>query len=133
MGNGKIKTKITRNGAIKMGIADKYNKNVVSFNFDIPKDFEFSTLKELYQENGKDNAYIIMAFFFNTKGRYGKQTVIATPKELVNAPNHLTEMFEELMNDNEAVQSINEARLGFTIYEYENSYGTHYSLSLVDL
>lgn len=116
-----------------MGIADKYNKNVVSFNFDIPKDFEFTTLKELYQENGKDNAYIIMAFFFNTKGRYGKQTVIATPNELVNAPNHLTEMFEELMNDNEAVQSINEARLGFTIYEYENSYGTHYSLSLVDL
>lgn len=116
-----------------MGIADKYNKNVVSFNFDIPKDFEFTTLKELYQENGKDYAYIIMAFFFNTKGRYGKQTVIATPKELVNAPNHLTEMFEELMNDSEAVQSINEARLGFTIYEYENSYGTHYSLSLVDL
>lgn len=116
-----------------MGIANKYNVNGERFNFEIPAEFEFTTLKELYQENGKDNAYIIMAFFFNTKGKFGEQTVIATPNELVNAPTHLTAMFKELRADSEAVQAINEARLGFTIYEYANQYGTNYSLALVDL
>ena len=116
-----------------MSIANRYNVAGERFEFDIPKDFEFTTLKELYLENGKDHAYYIMAYFFNTKGKFGTQTVLATTKELVNAPSHLTEMFEQMRNDEYVVKAINSAKLGFQIYEYTNNYGTNYSLRLVDL
>ena len=113
-------------------IANRYNKGA-RFNFEIPESFEFTTLKELYKKNGKDTAYFIMAYFFNSKGRFGTQTVLSTTEDLVNAPHHLTEMFEQMRNDPEVIDAINNAKLGFTIYEYQNSYGTHYSLELIDM
>lgn len=116
-----------------MGIADKYNVSTVSFDFDIPEEFEFTTLKDLYEKNGKKNPYIIMMYFFNTKGKFGKQTVLATTEELVNAPTHLTGMFEEMQKDDDVITAINNAELGFTIYEYKNDYGINYSLKLIDL
>ena len=113
-------------------IANRYNKGA-RFNFEIPESFEFTTLKELYKKNGKDTAYFIMAYFFNSKGRFGTQTVLSTTEDLVNAPHHLTEMFEQMRKDPEVIDAINNAKLGFTIYEYQNSYGTHYSLELIDM
>lgn len=115
-----------------MSIADRYNKGG-RFNFEIPEEFEFVSLEDLYKKNGEKEAYFIMAYFFHNKGKFGKQTVIATTNELVNAPSHLTEMFEEMRNDSEVVDAVNNAKLGFTIYEYQNSYGTNYSLSLIDM
>ena len=40
-----------------MSIANRYNKGA-RFNFEIPESFEFTTLKELYEKNGKDNTDI---------------------------------------------------------------------------
>lgn len=116
-----------------MSIANKYNVSSERFNFDIPAEFEFTTLKDLYEKHGKDNAYIIMAYFFNSKGKFGTQTVLSTTSELVNAPTHLTKMFEQMRNDSDVIHAINSAKLGFTIYEYKNDYGTNYSLTLIDL
>lgn len=116
-----------------MSIAGKYNKQVVNFSFDIPKEFEFKSLADIYQ--GVGTKRIIKMFYKNTKGRYGVSFVVATESELLNMPQHLNDLFEQLYNDPEAIEAINNDRLGFTIYQYEaTKYNrTSYSINLVDL
>lgn len=116
-----------------MTIANKYNVGGQRFNFNIPETHDFISLKELFERNGSNNAYIIMAYFINTKGKFGDNPVIATPDYLVNIPSHMTEVMKEMRTDPEVVQAINNAELGFTIYSYENSYGTNYSIQFIDL
>ena len=115
-----------------MSIANKYNTGG-QFNFDIPDTHEFITLRELYESNGEDTGYIIMAYFINTKGKFGDSPVIATPTHLVNIPSHMTETMKIMRQDPEVVEAINNAKLGFTIYSYENSYGTNYSIQFIDM
>lgn len=116
-----------------MGIADKYNVGTERFNFNIPEEFEFINLKELYEENGRDMGYVIMAFFINTKGKYGDNPVIATDKHLVNIPSHMTDSMKDMRKDDEVIQEINKAKVGFKIYEYSNDYGLNYSIQFIDL
>lgn len=116
-----------------MSLANRFNTPMERFEFEIPETHEFITLKELYEDHGKDNGYVIMAFFINTKGKYGDNPVIATPEHLVNIPTHMTETMEEMRKEVEVVQAINKAELGFTIYEYSNSYGKNYSIQFIDL
>lgn len=118
-----------------MGIANKYNtgQSVGNFNFQIPATHEFVRLADLYERNGENTAYIIMSYFINTKGKFGDSPVIATPDYLVNIPAHMTDTMKEMLNDSEVYDSINNARVGFQIYTYENSYGTNYSITFIDL
>ena len=118
-----------------MSIANKYNtgQSKGTFNFQIPESHEWVRLKDLYERNGENNAYIIMSYFINTKGKFGDSPVIATPDYLVNIPAHMTDSMKEMLNDPDVYDAINNARLGFKIYSYENSYGTNYSITFVDL
>lgn len=116
-----------------MSLANKYNVGVERFDFEIPESHEFVKLSELYERDGKGTGYIIMAYFINTKGKFGDNPVIATPEHLVNIPAHMTETMKEMRKDSEVVQAINQAKLGFTIYEYTNSYGVNYSIQFIDM
>ena len=46
--------------------------------------------------------------------------MFASESFLVNAPSHMLETVKDILNDNEAVASINQNKVGFTIYAYKS-------------
>lgn len=117
-----------------MNVASKYNKGSI-FNFSIPKDFEYRSLVDLFNDNGKDKIYIIKALYINKKSRYGESPVVATDNCLVNLPMHLTDTVKEMLKDEDFISAVNHDLVGFKIYPYEskNSNGVCYSVNWCDL
>ena len=118
-----------------MSIASKYNKNKMNvFSFQIPKDFEYRSLIDLFNNNGKDHVYKVRAVYINKKSRFGESPVFATDDCLVNLPQHLTDVAREIMRDEETVNAINDGKFGFTIYPYvtNNRKGICYSVNWID-
>lgn len=116
-----------------MGIANKYNK-VNLFDFTIPKDFEYRSLHDLFNDNGKDCVYEVRALYINKKSKFGESPIVATNQYLVNLPKHMTDTVKEMMRDEEFVNAVNSGTIGFTIYTYEtkNRAELCYSVNWVD-
>lgn len=116
-----------------MGIANKYNK-VNLFEFTIPKDFEYRSLHDLFNDNGKDFVYEVRALYINKKSKFGESPIVATNQYLVNLPKHMTDTVKEMMRDEEFVNAVNSGTIGFTIYTYEtkNRAELCYSVNWVD-
>lgn len=102
-----------------MSIADKYNKTKV-FNFTIPSEYQYHSLSDLFEKNGKNKTYPVKALYINKKSRYGDAPIVATDECLVNLPSHLLDTVKEMINDDELVDAVNAGKFGFTIYTYEN-------------
>lgn len=117
-----------------MAFARKYNRSTPVFNVRVSNP-AYTTLKDLYVENGSEHVYPIAAIYMNTKGQYGPQGVIAMNEHLlVNLPMHLNEQIEEMRKDAEAIEAINNGQAGFQIYEYTTKKGrVCYSVTWVDL
>lgn len=114
-----------------MSILNKYNQGK-SFKFDGDVEREFTDLKDLYKFFKEDEVYPVRAMFINTKGKFGDAPVVYTDKYIVNAPQHMTDTVREMMKDDELVDLVNDDKVGFTIYEYTNSYGKNYGLEWVE-
>lgn len=114
--------------------AKKYNKGSV-FAFKTPDTFEFTTLDELFTNNGVDRVYPVKALYINTKSKYGEHPVIVTDSALVDVPKHLVDTVKEMISDEECVDAINNSHVGFTIYSYiDKRYKrTCYSINWVDM
>lgn len=118
-----------------MGIANKYNRNR-QFNFQIPQDFQYTSLKDMFQRDGGGVVYPVRAIYINKKSRYGDAPVVATDKELVNCPAHLTDTVKQMLLDDEVIEAVNRGKVGFTIYQYEvrqQGNAIYFSLNWVDL
>lgn len=117
-----------------MSFAKKHNAGTGKlFTFNPPAHFVYKTLKDLATENPLDTVYQVNAFYINTKGRYGDSPVIATNNELVNAPQHLLNIVQDVFKDAESQSLINNGYVGFKIYTYQNDFGTNYALEWVDI
>ena len=116
-----------------MGVASRFNRGK-KFKFEIPENFEYRSLHDLFNDNGEDFVYKINAIYINKKSKFGESPVIATNNELVNLPKHLTDLAKEIIADKEAVEQINNGEFGFTIYTYETSNRKElcYSVNFVD-
>lgn len=101
-----------------MAIAGKYNK-AKRFTFEAPKDFSYAKLEELYKE-GEVNVRPLKALYINTKGKFGDRPLAVTDKCFVNLPNHMLNIVKEMLNDDELVKAINEDKVAFEIYSYED-------------
>lgn len=114
--------------------AKKYNKGSV-FTFKAPDTFEFTTLDELYTNNGIDRVYPVKALYINTKSKYGDHPVVVTDSAFVDVPKHLIDTVKEMMNDEECIDAINNGHVGFTVYSYiDKRYKrTCYSVNWVDM
>ena len=114
-----------------MNLQDKLNQvnKTKQFEFQAPEHFEYRTLKELTQQ-GKIN-HNLRALFINTKSRYGDAPVAVTNECYVNLPKHLLDAVQSLMTDDEVVNATNQGEIGFTIREYTNQWGTHYTVEFV--
>lgn len=114
-----------------MGIASKYNK--AKFDFKVPDDFKYNTKEELFMVNGSKKVYILNALYINHKGKFGDQPVYVTDKELVNGSSNEMEQANRMLGDDEFIEAVNNHKVGFTIYQYKNKYGTQYGINWIDL
>lgn len=94
----------------------KYSNGSAKFEYDNEKEREYIKLGEL----DMSKTYPIEALFINTKGKFGDQGVIISGDYIVNLPNHLTEMIEDMRQDSEMVDAINQRLFDFEIYEFES-------------
>lgn len=97
-------------------LLNKYSNGGVKFDYDNEKERDYIKLGEL----DMSKTYPIEALFINTKGKFGYQGVIISGDYIVNLPNHLTEMIEEMRQDSEMVDAINQRLFDFEIYEFES-------------
>lgn len=110
-------------------LLNKYSNGGAKFEYDNEKEREYIKLGEL----DMSKTYPIEALFINTKGKFGDQGVIISGDYIVNLPNHLTEMIEEMRQDSEMVDAINQRLFDFEIYEFESKKYNRvsYSINLV--
>lgn len=113
-----------------MSILDKYNGS--RFDFRAPEGTEWVKLKDLVERDGEGAIYPLKAMYINRKSEYGDEPVLVTPNALVNAPHHLTNTVNDMLNDDELIKYINDGYVSFTIYQYTNKRGTGYSVRWVD-
>lgn len=114
--------------------ASKFNKT--TFGIDTT-DFQYTKLADIFNsenEGGKDVIHQINGLYVH-KSQLGDSPVIIDEenKRLVNLPNHTAETVREILADAEAVETIKNGNVGYTIYEYESHGKKCYSISFVDL
>ena len=114
--------------------ASKFNKT--TFGIDTT-DFKYTKLADIFNsenEGGKDVIHNINGLYVH-KSQLGDSPVIIDEKNkrLVNLPTHTAETVREILADDEAVQTIKDGKVGYTIYEYESHGKKCYSISFVDL
>jgi hypothetical protein len=114
--------------------ASKFNKT--TFGIDTTE-FQYIKLADIFNsenEGGKDVIHNINGLYVH-KSQLGDSPVIIDEKNkrLGNLPSHTAETVREILADDEAVQTIKDGKVGYTIYEYESHGKKCYSISFVDL
>lgn len=100
--------------------AEKYNKgNENPFQFDL-KGYEFTNLKELY--NADPNKVHALDGFYFTRGKFGVKVVVVMSdvKKRVDMPIYLTKVFNDIVNNTDAVNDIKGGKVGFIVRKYES-------------
>lgn len=100
--------------------AEKYNKgNVNPFKFDL-NGYDFTSLKELY--NSDPNKVHALDGFYFTRGKFGIKVVVVMSdvKKRVDMPIHLTKLFNDIVNNMNAVNDIKNGKVGFVVRKYES-------------
>lgn len=113
-------------------IINQYNKTAL-FEYDSELERDFCTLQDLQQQSEKDQVFPVHALFINDKSKFGKAPVAVVNEWLVNLPSHLTDVVESMRSDSDFIQLVNDRKVGFTIYEFENSYGKQLSVEWVQM
>lgn len=113
-------------------IINKYNKTAL-FIYDSELERDFCTLKDLQDQSEPETIFPVHALFINDKSKFGKAPVAVVNEWLVNLPSHLTETVEQMRSDVDLVQLVNDRKLGFTVYTFENQYGLQFSVEWVEI
>lgn len=91
--------------------------------------FEYKKLSDFI---GK--TIVVRGFFFNEKGKYGKQVVVATSDCLVNIPKWATARFEQIAESDEMVDAMLSGKMGLAdIREKTTANGTTTIFNFIDL
>ena len=106
-----------------MGIAEKFNKgSKFTFKVDLPEGVapNYMSAKELTEEK---EMLVVRSFYLNKKGKFEHYVVVCTGEHydtpiFLDAPAHMSETFEEMYKDDEAITQINDGKLGISGYEY---------------
>ena len=108
----------------------QFNKRSI-FNYDNEKERDYCKLADLVECNGVEAVYTVEALFINTKSKFGQAPVIVTSSWLVNAPSHLTQTVQQMIQVPEIVASINARQVGFKVYQYTANNRVCYSVEWV--
>ena len=110
----------------------KYNKTGSKFTTNISENSKYINLEKLYNDYGKKIHKIYM-FYINKKSKYGEHVVVYTGDWLVDIPQHMTETFKQIYNDDETIDDINNGRVGFSVVPYTKNHKQCYSIEFVDI
>lgn len=110
----------------------KYNKTGNKFKVSISEDSQFISLTKLYSDYG-NKVHKMKMFYINKKSRYGEHAVVYTDDYLVDIPQHMTEIFKQIYNDDEIIDDINNGRVGFSVVPYTKNHKQCYSIEFVDI
>ena len=96
--------------------------------------FQYSSLADLYNNDGKDHIYIVRAVFMS-KGQYGETPLLATDTTFVNLPKNCISVCNTILNSTEAISGINEGKCGFKIRQYHSEkYNKNcYAVDFIDI
>lgn len=96
--------------------------------------FQYSSLADLYNNNGKDHIYIVRAVFMSDC-KYCEIPLLATDTTFVNLPKHCRTDCNTILNSTEAISGINEGKCGFKIIQYhsEKYNKTCYTIDFIDI
>ena len=113
--------------------AEKYNNgNENPFKFDL-QGYTFSTLKELY--NADPNKVHTLNGFYFTRGKFGVKVVVVMSdvKKRVDMPIYLTKVFNDIVNNADAVNDIKNGKVGFVVRKYESHGRNCHTISFKDI
>lgn len=106
---------------------NQFNKRAL-FVYDNEAERDYCKLADLVECNGIDEVYTVEALFINTKSKFGHAPVIVTSQWLVNAPSHLTQTVQQMINTPELVDLVNQRKVGFKVYQYTANNRVCYSI-----
>lgn len=119
-----------------MSIASKYNHGA-RFNVQFSAETPFTSLADLYNNNGAGYVYLLRALFINRKSRYGDAPVaVAGDGEnlvKINLPRFMLETVQQMLMDREFIDAVNNKTVGFNIYPYDKEGRTCFSVSWLDV
>lgn len=113
--------------------AEKYNKgNENPFKFDL-KGYYFTSLKELYSSD-PNKVHALDGFYF-TRGKFGVKVVLVMTdvKKRVDMPIYLTKVFNDIVNNTDAVNDIKNGKVGFVVRKYESHGRNCHTISFKDI
>lgn len=114
-----------------MSFASKYNK-APRFTIDTTG-FKYASPADLYEQNGANEVYPLRAIFIHNKSQFGEQVVAATDKFYVNFPGYMLDTAREMLQDAEAIATINQGHAGFRIYPYGSHGKMCFGVEFVDM
>lgn len=108
-----------------MSFASKYNRGG-KFTAETKGFSDYLSLEKLYNENGKEKIYKILAMYINRKSKFRPAPTFAVEDKsyscggfYVNIPEHMTEDVLDILADDKAIEEINSGAVGFSIETYE--------------
>ena len=116
-----------------MSFAKKHKKGLIDWGVDT-KNFEYFKLSDLYEMNGADATYVLKGLFINKKKpekqlkEFGASPVGILEDKLINLPNHMLNEVEEILKDEEDIESIINGEAVFKIRQYESHAKTCYGI-----
>lgn len=100
-----------------MSFANRYNKGN---KFDIDTTgFDYLKLSEL----DPVKVYVLRGLFINSKGAFGPSPVAIIDKHFVNLPQHTLSVVQDMLIDDETVNTIKQGAAGFKVRHYQDSNG----------
>lgn len=116
-----------------MSFANKHNTKPSPFTFKTPEMHPFTKPAELVAQNGIDATYVLRAMYINKGGQFGLEPVLVTDDFILNAPSHMVEKVEQIIDDGESTQLVNNGEVAFKLYEYKNKFGQQFGVTWVDV
>lgn len=110
----------------------KYNRRLFEIN---TEDFKYFSLKEIMDSSG-ETEFPLRAIYINRKSQFGDAPVFATDTCFVNIPSHMLDACLDILDDPEAIEAINDCRVGFRVETYKaQNYGNKecYTVSFIDM
>ena len=116
-----------------MSFASKHNKGGINWGIET-KDFEFFSLKDLFEMAG-EGPHKILGLFINSKNNseYGPSAVAILEDKLINLPSHCIPEIQDILADPDDVDAIKASKVGFTIHTYESHKKTCYGINWADI
>ena len=123
--------------ASRMNKVNRWNVDTETFLKNEDGKFVYKSLKDLYEEHGKDMVYPCNGVFIisaeKSHSKYGATAVLIGSQSFVNLPSYMIDDVKEILADDQLTQLIQTGHVAYSIHEYDSHGKTCYGLTWVDV